>query len=100
MTKEMELLRMRMIGYDVTKSHGREKKVHADDKGVLAVEERIEAVLFEEYLRPPELYGRSLDFLQDALDIYQKIDDNVNKNLALKEINSCEDEINRKADID
>jgi hypothetical protein len=58
--KEMELLRKRMTGYDVTKSSRSEKMVKVDDimKGVMAVEDRLETVLFEEYIRPPELYGR------------------------------------------
>lgn len=58
--KEMELLRKRMKGYDVTNTNSRGKNVELDDiiKGVETVEKRIDVVLLEEYLRPPELYGR------------------------------------------
>ncbi|MDO9537619.1 MAG: hypothetical protein Q7J68_04810, partial [Thermoplasmata archaeon] len=54
------LLRKRMKGYDVTNTNSRGNNVELDDiiKGVETVEKRIDVVLLEEYLRPPELYGR------------------------------------------
>lgn len=57
--EEMDALRTRMKGYDITNSGRSGKRVEIDDimLGVKAVEKRIEDVKTEEYLRPPELYG-------------------------------------------
>jgi len=58
--KEMALLRKRMKGYDITNGGLRGKKVEIEEiqKGIVIVDARVDKVLEEEYIRPPELYGR------------------------------------------
>lgn len=56
---EVKSLRKRMMGYDITNSRfgGENVEIAEIMNGVKALEDRIEEVVLEEYLNPPEIYG-------------------------------------------